>query len=164
MGQYTEAEIMQAFDLYNEARVQAQDTNDWSVWADRFTEDAHYIEHAYGEFHGREAIREWICDVMAPFASMVFPRDWLAYDAEGDALVFQCQNLLPHPTDPDADPFSFPSWTRLVYGGNGLFKSEEDIYNPSRDAGDAIRGWLKAGGQFSSREKVKMKHSQKRQS
>lgn len=160
MGKYSKEEIMEAFELYNEARLQSQESHDWSIWANRFTEDAHYIEHAYGEFHGRDAIREWICDVMAPFPTMVFPQDWLAFDEEQGAIVFQCQNLLPHPTDPEGEPFSFPSWTRLVYGGNGLFKSEEDIYNPSRDAGRTIKAWLKAGGQFASREKVKIQHGQ----
>lgn len=162
MGQYSRTEIMEAFERYNEARIQSQDTHDWSIWANMFTEDAHYIEHAYGEFHGREAIRDWICDVMAPFPSMIFPRDWLAFDEEQDAIVFQCQNLLPHPTDPEGEPFAFPSWTRLVYGGNGLFKSEEDIYNPSRDAGPTIKAWLEAGGQFASREKVKIQHGSTR--
>ena len=93
---------------------------------------------------------------------MIFPRDWLAFDEEQDAIVFQCQNLLPHPTDPEGEPFAFPSWTRLVYGGNGLFKSEEDIYNPSRDAGPTIKAWLKAGGQFASREKGKIQHGRTR--
>ncbi len=158
MGKYSRQELEEAFATYNEARVKSQETNDWSIWAQCFTEDAHYIEHAYGEFHGRDAIEKWICDVMSPFPSMIFPQDWVAFDDDKGAIVFQCQNRMPHPTDPDGEPFSFPSWTRLVYGGNGLWKSEEDVYNPAKDATPTIKAWIEAGGRFTTREKVTMKN------
>jgi hypothetical protein len=158
VGKYPREELMNAFDKYNEARERSQDTGDWSIWANVFTEDVHYIEHAYGEFHGRDAVRDWICDVMAPFPTMVFPQDWVAIDEENDAIVFQCQNEMPHPTDPEGPSFGFPTWTRLVYGGHGLWKSEEDIYNPVRDAAPTIKAYMKAGGKFAAREKVEMKH------
>ncbi len=157
MGKYSRDEILRAFENYDQARINSQSTGDWSIWAGSFREDAHYIEHAYGEFHGRAAIEEWICQVMAPFPEMTFPQDWVALDEENDAIVFQCQNRLPHPTIPDGDPFSFPSWTRLVYGGDGLFASEEDVYNPAKDATPVIRAWIKAGGSFASPELTKMK-------
>jgi ketosteroid isomerase-like protein len=158
MGQYSRAELQEAFDQYNAARIESQETGDWSIWAQRFTEDAHYIEHAYGEFQGRAAIEKWIIEVMSPFPTMTFPQDWSVIDEENGAVVFQCQNAMPHPTDPDGQPFSFPTWTRLVYGGDGQWKSEEDIYNPAKDAGPTIKAWMKAGGQFASRELVKMQH------
>ena len=94
-----------------------------------------------------------------PFSGDDFPQDWIAFDDEKGAIVFQCQNRLPHPTDPDGEPFSFPTWTRLVYAGDGLFSSEEDIYNPAKDAGPTIKAWAQAGGQFASKEKVKMERS-----
>jgi len=159
MPRYSRAELQEAFDRYNEARIRSQQTGDWRIWASRFTEDAHYIEHAYGEFRGREAIEQWICAVMAPFPDMTFPQDWVAFDDENDAVVFQCQNRLPHPTDPSGDPFSFPTWTRLVYGGGGLWKSEEDVYNPAKDANPTIKAWLAAGGRLASRELVQMQHT-----
>ncbi len=159
MGKYSREELQTAFDQYNEARVRSQESNDWSIWASRFTEDAHYIEHAYGEFHGRDAIEEWILKVMAPFPDMTFPQDWAVIDEENGAVVFQCQNRLPHPTDENGPPFSFPNWTRLVYGGGGLWKSEEDIYNPVKDAHPVVKAWLAAGGRFAAREQVKMEHA-----
>lgn len=156
MGQYPREEILAAFESYKVARDQASRTGDWNIWAQVFTEDAHYIEHAYGDLHGREAIRDWITKVMAPFPHMTFPQDWWVLDEERDAVLFQCQNRLAHPTDPDGEPFQFPNWTRLVYGGNGLWKSEEDIYNPAKDAPKVIKAWLDAGGKFVSPELVKM--------
>ena len=157
-NQTPRSELEAAFVKYNEARLHAQKSGDWNRWADCFSEDAHYVEHAYGEFHGREAIREWIGQVMAPFPDMTFPQDWIVFDEENGAVVFQCQNRLPHPTDPEGEPFQFPNWTRLVYAGAGLWKSEEDVYNPAKDANPTIKAWLKAGGKFSSTELVKMEH------
>ena len=158
MGRYPRAEIEAALERYRKARDEASSTGDWNIWVSVFTEDAHYIEHAYGEMHGREAIRDWITKVMAPFPNMTFPQDWCVIDEATAAVVFQCQNRLAHPTDPDGEPFEFPTWTRLVYGGNMQWASEEDIYNPMRDAPGVIKGWREAGGQFESAELSKMKH------
>ena len=112
----------------------------------------HYIEHAYGELHGREAVRAWIISVMAPFPHMRFPQDWVAYDEDNGAVIVMIKNLLDHPTDPAGEPFWFPNWTRLVYAGDNLWSSEEDIYNPRRDAARAVGGWLKAGGELRTDE------------
>ncbi len=158
MARYPREEILEAFARYNAARDEASRTGDWSIWAAVFTEDARYVEHAYGEFHGRAAIEEWITSVMAPFPHMTFPQDWWALDEESGAVVFQCQNRLAHPTDPDGEPFQFPSWTRLVYGGGGLWREEEDVYNPLRDAPAVLKAWRAAGGRFETGEKVKMRH------
>ncbi len=133
MGQYPREEILEAFEAYKRARDESSRTGDWSIWARTFTEDARYIEHAYGEMHGRAEIEEWITKVMAPFPHMTFPQDWWVLDEERDAIVFQCQNRLEHPKDPDGEPFQFPSWTRLVYGGNGLCR-EYPIEKIFRDA------------------------------
>jgi ketosteroid isomerase-like protein len=158
MPKYPRAEIEAALADYRRARNEASRTGDWSIWAAVFTEDAHYIEHAYGELHGREQICDWITKVMAPFPHMTFPQDWLVIDEENAAVVFQCQNLLAHPTDPDGESFGFPTWTRLVYGGNGKWASEEDVYNPSRDAPGVLKAWREAGGEFASAELSKMRH------
>jgi hypothetical protein len=145
MGRFSRAEIEQALEHYTAVVETCSETGDWSPFADLFTEDVRYIEHAYGEFHGREAVRTWIVDVMAPFPHMRFPSGWTAYDEDNDAVVLMIKNLLDHPSEPGVD-FWFPNWTRLVYAGDGLFSSEEDIYNPGRDAATAVGGWLKAGG------------------
>ena len=158
MSQHPRAEIEAAFERYKRARDEASRTGDWSIWASCFTPDAHYIEHAYGELHGREAITKWITEVMAPFPTMTFPQDWWVLDEERDAIVFCCQNQFPEPMQPDGTPYQFPNWTRLVYAGGGLWKSEEDIYNPARDAGRVFKAWIKAGGKTRSGERVTMVH------
>ncbi len=158
MAKYSRAELERALAVYNRARDRASETADWSAWAEVFTEDADYIEHAYGVFKGKGAIRQWITGVMAPFPHMTFPQQWVAYDEENGCVVFQCQNRLPHPTDPAGPPFQFPSWTRLTYAGNDRWSCEEDIYNPARDANRVIAAWLKAGGKFKTEPVLAMEH------
>jgi hypothetical protein len=158
MARFPRDELENALRIYNDARDRASTSGDWSIWTEVFTEDADYIEHAFGVFKGRDQIRKWITGVMAPFPHMTFPQDWVAYDEENAAIVFQCQNRLEHPTDPNGPPFQFPSWTRLIYAGNGKFSSEEDVYNPARDAGNVVRAWMEAGGKPACEPKVRMKH------
>ena len=155
MGRFSRAELEQAFEHYSTVVDTCSETGDWRPFADLFTEDVEYIEHAYGTFHGREEVRAWIVKVMAPFPHMHFAHSWVAYDDDNDAIVVEIQNLLRHPTDPDVT-FGFHNVTRLFYGGNGLFASEEDVYNPHRHAPEAVGAWLKAGGQMLSRPQVEM--------
>jgi hypothetical protein len=157
VGKYSRQELLDALEGYSSAVDGFSESGDWSGFADLFTEDVTYIEHAYGVFHGREEVRRWIVEVMKPFPYMRFTHDWVAFDDDNDAIVLNIRNTLDHPTDAGVE-FSFPNWTRLVYGGGGLFSSEEDVYNPSRDAPRAIGEWIEAGGKLLA-EPIPMKHS-----
>jgi hypothetical protein len=154
---FTRDELERAFASYCEINERASKTGDWAAWADKFTEDVHYVEHAYGEFRGRETVRRWIADVMAPFPHMDFPIDWVIYDTDRGWVVFQCQNRLAHPTDPVGAAFQFPTWSLLKYAGDNRWSYEEDTYNP-KEAADVIQAWIKAGGRLDVKEKVTMKH------
>ncbi|MEI7716429.1 MAG: nuclear transport factor 2 family protein, partial [Mycobacterium sp.] len=101
MGAFSRAEIEHAVGHYTTVVEGCSESGDWRPFADLFTEDVVYTEHHYGVFHGREAVREWIVAVMAPFPHMRFPSDWIAYDDENDAVVIMIKNLLDHPTDTD---------------------------------------------------------------
>lgn len=157
MSDVTCDELELAFAHYCDVREQAIATGDWAPWGALFTDDALYIEHAYGEFRGRRAIQEWIVGVMEPFPMMTFPNDWVVYDPEQKLVVFQCQNRLPHPTDANGPPFQFPTWTKLDYAGDGHWRGEEDVYNPKK-AAEVIQAWIQAGGKLAARERVKMQH------
>ena len=106
---YSKAELESALADYTRVVEGCSASGDWSPFADNFTEDVHYIEHAYGELHGREAVREWIQKVMAPFPHMRFPQGWTAYDEENGAVVMLIKNLLDHPTDPAGE-----HWTPVL--------------------------------------------------
>ena len=85
---FTKDELEAALRHYTTVVEGCSASGDWAPFADNFTEDVHYIEHAYGEMHGRETVREWIQKVMAPFPHMRFPSDWTAYDEENGAITF----------------------------------------------------------------------------
>ncbi len=157
MASFSRDEIEAAFAHYCELRERASASGDWSIWAGQFTADARYREHAYGDFAGRAAIERWIVGVMAPFPHMTFPNDWSVVDPDKGWVVFQCQNRLEHPTDPNGEPFQFPTWSLLHYAGDLQWSYEEDVYNP-KHASDTIRAWLEAGGKLRVPEQVPMTH------
>lgn len=112
----------------------------WAAWPDRLTEDVEYVEHVYGEMHGREAVRSWIVGLMAQRADVHAVLDW--YVISGARLVLRMTNRYYHP-DPDGAPFDFPGLTVLRYAGDGLFGYQEDYWS-QRLAKVAYLGWTAA--------------------
>jgi len=145
VGRFARTELTAAIRHYDDVVAGCSRSGDWSGFADLFTPDVVYVEHAYGTFHGREAVRTWIREVMAPFPHMRIAQAWTAFDDENDAVVFGVDNILDHPTEPGVE-FSFPNWSRVVYAGDGVFSMQEDVYNPVRDAPRVVGDWVRAGG------------------
>ena len=144
MGKYSRAEIEEAFENYQKTALQAGTSGDWNPWADLFTEDATYVEHLYGRFGGREAIRNWICKTMAPSPvdqMKFFPVEWYIIDEERAWVVCQVWNRMADPGD--GSLHQAYNFTLLKYAGGGLWSYEEDIYNP-QPFQDMIRGWIDA--------------------
>ena len=54
MGRWSREDLEAAFKCQQQVVVEIGETWDWSRYADQFTEDATYVEHAYGNLHGRE--------------------------------------------------------------------------------------------------------------
>lgn len=115
---------------------------DWPAWAAMFTDDATYIEHNLGRFHGSGEIREWIIPTMADFPSMTLWVEWSMI--EGNRVVFYIWNNLPDPAG-QGRQFQFPNATVIEYAGDGKWGYEEDYYNPA-SATTAVVDWQKAGG------------------
>ena len=57
MGKWSREELEEAFQGYQQDVIDVGKTWDWSSYADHFTEDAKYVEHALGNMEGRENIR-----------------------------------------------------------------------------------------------------------
>ena len=57
---FTREEIETAFQRYQDAANEAGRTGDWQGWVDCFVPDVEYVEHLYGTFVGRDAVRQWI--------------------------------------------------------------------------------------------------------
>lgn len=141
---FTRAEIQSAFNHYVATANEAARTGDWRPWVECFTPEVKYIEHHFGDFHGREALLQWITKTMTvwPFTQMqYFPWDWYTIDEDQGWVVGQIENRFVDPGD--GKTYQTANWTRLVYAGDGLFSSEEDVYNPAR-FGPMVEAWLAA--------------------
>ena len=99
---------------------------DWAAWPDHLTEDVHYVERFFGVMHGREAVRAWITQLMTVRADVHAVLDW--YLVKGERVVLSMQNRYYNP-DPDGPPIDFAGLTVLEYGGDGLFRYEEDYWD-----------------------------------
>ena len=144
MGRYSRAELETAFDNYRRLGREAGASGDWNAWADQFTEDATYIEHLFGSFGGREAIRRWITTTMAqaPNHEMkYFPVEWYVIDEERGWIVAQIWNRMADPGD--GSLHQSYNFTLLKYAGNLQWSYEEDVYNPQHFQ-TMMRGWFAA--------------------
>jgi len=142
MGKYSRQEIEGAFERYQQTALAAGTSGDWNPWADLFTEDASYVEHLFGTFGGREAIRRWISSTMAEYPNCemkYFPVEWYIIDEERGWVVYQVWNRMVDPGD--GSLHQAYNFSLLKYAGHGLWSYEEDIYNP-RPFQDMVRGWL----------------------
>ncbi len=142
MGKYSREELESAFDKYQKAALKAGTSGDWNPWADLFTEDATYVEHLFGEFGGREAIRNWICKTMSEYPNSemkFFPIEWYMIDEERGWIVAQVWNRM---TDPgDGSLHQAYNFTLLKYAGDDQWSYEEDIYSPAPFQ-EMVKGWL----------------------
>jgi hypothetical protein len=133
MGRWSRQELEEAFERYQDTARRAAETHDWNVFADQFTEDATYIEHLFGEFHSREAIREWITGTMGrwPGNEMTdFPIGWYIIDEDRGWIACQIWNVMGDPGD--GSDHREQNVSLLKYAGDGLWSYEEDVYNPAR--------------------------------
>jgi hypothetical protein len=144
MGRWTREEIEAAFDRYQAAALKGAQTGNWREWANCFTEDATYHEHLYGRFWGRQRIFEWISETMSrePVTEMkAFPVSWYSIDVDKGWIFAEVMNRMADLGD--GKLYQEPNITILHYAGDGLFKYEEDAYNP-QNMGEMIKSWLAA--------------------
>jgi uncharacterized protein (TIGR02246 family) len=144
MSRFPLDEIRQAYEHFVAVSDDCAATGDYNAFADLFTEDCTYVEHVFGQMHGREEVRNWIVPLMMSYPNdqMVrYSHDWALFDEENGRAVFCART---HMADPgDGSEHSATSWTRLDYAGAGLFWREEDIYNLANFV-TLIEGWQEA--------------------
>ena len=148
-GYLDRSEVEEAYHHF----IATGDSGDWDAWSDLHAEDGVWVEHHLGTFRGREAIRKAITDVIKPVPMMLFPVEWYVIDDERGWVVAQIWNRMVDPGD--GSLHQAYNFTLLKYAGRGLWSYEEDNYNP-KEAVETVQAWVKAGGEFESREAVKM--------
>jgi hypothetical protein len=139
--------LQSAFDRYVQAVEEIGASGDWARFADLFTEDATYCEHAYGDFTGREQIRPWIVRTMTTFPGsemVAFPPAWFVLDPPTNRVVCEIRNLMRDPGDGSVHEAS--NITILTFDDTGRLVREEDIYNPQKFA-DMVRDWSRVARQ-----------------
>jgi len=146
-GTFSAAEITEAYAAMH-ARVQEYAASGtWDAFADHFTEDAAYVEHAFGTVRGRDQIREGAMRTMTsyPGSEMTgFPLAWQVVDEATSRLICEVRNVMPDPGDGSHHEES--NLTIMTYAGDGLFSREEDVYNPLRFLKMSVR-WARIAEQ-----------------
>ncbi len=140
-AQFSAAELDTAFRDFQRTVAEIAVSRDWDRFADLFTPDADYIEHALGTMHGREEIRAWIWKTMTAFpgSHMVgYPSLWHVGDAPTARVICEVDNPMRDPGD--GSVITATNITILTYAGDGLWSREEDVYNPM-EFGQAAMRW-----------------------
>lgn len=140
MAQFPPEEIEAVYARYIEtrSRVEAGEVG-WDALAEFFTDDASFVDPAWGRVEGIDAIRGFLVESMAGLEDWTFPHEWSM--VEGDRLVARWQNRLPGHR-PDGSAYEAPGYSLMVYAGEGRFSHEEDLLNMVH-VGELIResGW-----------------------
>jgi hypothetical protein len=145
MSDFSKDEVLEAYDkmIAVRDRVEAGELG-WDALGEFFTEDATFIDPAWGRVTGIDAILEFLVESMAGLEGWTFPRQWTMVD--GHRLVSMWQNRLPG-CRADGSYYEAPGLSVLEYAGNGKFAREEDILNMAHVT-ELIResGWKPSPG------------------
>jgi ketosteroid isomerase-like protein len=127
MANHPRSEIESAHDRYLETRgrIEAGELG-WDALADFFTDDATFVDPAWGRIEGKAAIREFLTTSMKGLDGWSFPHEWRMI--EGDRLVAAWWNRLPGKRA-DGSPYQARGLTIMTYAGDGKFSLEEDLLN-----------------------------------
>jgi len=112
----------------------------WRELADAFfTEDAVFVDPAWGRTEGREAIAAFFEESMRGLEDWTFPEEVTVVD--GDRIMSLWWNRLPG-TGPDGRPHQAPGMSLVHYAGGGRFRFELDVLNMA-EVGEIIAasGW-----------------------
>jgi ketosteroid isomerase-like protein len=120
-------EILETHERYLAARERAvAGEGGWDALAEFFTDDAVFIDPAWGRVEGIDAVRSFLAESMAGLEGWSFPQLWQM--VEGDRLVTCWMNRLPGQRD-DGSFYEAPGISILGYAGGGKFSREEDLLN-----------------------------------
>lgn len=144
MSTHDEAEVRAAAEHYVQVRGRIdRGEADWSEMIALFTDDAVFVDPAWGRAEGKAAITE-LFDTAMPGVDFHFPIDFWA--VTGDWVMVKWRQVLPA-TRPDGRPWQQPAVSTLLYAGDGKFRYEEDLLNMAHAVEDIVAsGWLPGEG------------------
>ena len=99
----------------------------WGALAQYFTDDAVFIDPAWGRVVGLEEMKATVFgDAMVGLEEWTFPVEFHAID--GDNVIIKWKQVLPGRRS-DGRPYEQSGVSTLIYAGNGKFRYEEDLLN-----------------------------------
>jgi limonene-1,2-epoxide hydrolase len=139
------AEIRATVDAYIATRARIEEGQaTWIDLAAFFTDDAVYIDPAWGRIQGIEEIRAFLVDSMRGLEDWRFPMRFAAI--EGDDVVTVWTQRLPGSRG-DGRPYEQTGVSLLRYAGDGRFSYEEDLLNMAHVLEDlGASGWRPGPG------------------
>jgi hypothetical protein len=126
-------ELAAAFEQFEKNVARAAQTRDWEPWVEHYSSDIEYIEHAAGTMRGRDEVRSWIWTTMESFPGSYmtsFPSLWSVIDESTGRIIMELDNPMRDPGD--GTIISATNISIITYAGDGLWRRQEDIYNPLR--------------------------------
>jgi ketosteroid isomerase-like protein len=99
----------------------------WRDLAQFFTDDAVFIDPAWGRIEGIEEMKQTVFgDAMVGLEDWKFPVEF--YAIEGDNVIVKWTQILPG-ARADGTPYRQSGVSTLIYAGAGKFRYEEDLLN-----------------------------------
>jgi ketosteroid isomerase-like protein len=121
------AEVEAATAAYVALRQRIEDGDaTWTDLASMFTDDAVYIDPAWGRIEGLPQLAAFFDESMRGLEDWSFPVEYTAI--EGDTVVIKWTQQLPG-ARPDGSRYEQSGYSTLVYAGGGKFSYEEDLLN-----------------------------------
>ena len=145
MDAHPRDEVEAAVAAYRALRQRIEDGDaTWVDLAEVFTDDAVYIDPAWGRIEGIEEIRAFLVESMTGLEDWSFPVEYTA--VEGDTVVVKLTQVLPG-IRPDGGRWTQSGYSTLRYAGAGRFDYEEDLLNMAHVLEDlAASGWTPPDG------------------
>lgn len=127
MPTYTEPELeaIAAYEAYvaHRERILAGEAP-WRSLGDFFTDDAVFIDPAWGRVEGIDAIRRFLDESMEGLAAWEYPEQWVT--ADGDRVVAMFDQVI---RAADGAEYRQAGISVLYYAGDGRFSYEMDLMN-----------------------------------
>ena len=99
----------------------------WRDLAQFFTDDAIFIDPAWGRVQGIEEMKRTVFgEAMEGLEDWQFPTEFYAID--GDNVIVKWQQILPGQRA-DGSRYKQSGYSTLIYAGDGKFCYEEDVLN-----------------------------------
>jgi ketosteroid isomerase-like protein len=125
---FPQEEIVATVERYVETRkvIDAGDAT-WSALAQYFTDDAVFIDPAWGRVEGIDEMKATVFgDAMVGLEEWTFPVEF--YAIEGDNVLIKWKQILPGKRE-NGRNWEQSGVSTLIYAGNGKFRYEEDLLN-----------------------------------